>query len=249
MSRLANKKAVITGGTTGIGFATAQRFLEEGAQVIITGNNEERLQKAKEQLGGGVTTVKSNAADLSDIKKLAQKVKDEFGTIDALFVNAGIAPMAPLAEADEAHFDLVNNVNYKGLYFTVQALVPLMNKPGSIILNTSVVDQKGFAGMTVYSATKAAVRSLARTFAAELVGDGIRVNCVAPGPIETPIFGKMGIPEDQKDEMAKQMAQMVPMKRFGQPDEVAGAVVFFASDESSFITGQDLAIDGGMAAL
>ena len=191
--------------------------------------------------------MRADVSKLADIDRLFQETKARFGTIDVLFVNAGIAPIAPVEAATEAHFDEVFAINVKGLYFTVQKALPLLNDGASIVLNASVVDQKGMPGLSVYSASKAAVRSLARTFAAELIGRGIRVNAVSPGPIATPIYGRMGLPQEQLDGMAQGILGMVPMKRFGTPEEVAAAVAFLASSESSYMTGQEIAVDGGMA--
>ncbi len=247
MNRFTNKVAVITGGNSGIGLATARRLASEGARVVITGRDPSTLATAAREIGGDVLTVRADVSNLADIDRLFEETKTRFATIDVLFVNAGVAPVAPLEAVTETHFDEIFNINVKGLYFTVQKALPLLNEGASIVFNASVADQKGVAGMSVYSASKAAVRSLARTMAAELIGRGIRVNAISPGPIATPIFGRMGLSKEERDGMAQGIASMVPMKRLGTPEEVAAAVAFVASSEASFITGQEIAVDGGLA--
>ncbi len=184
-------------------------------------------------------------AKFADTDKLYAEVSQKLGKIDVLFVNAGVAKFAPLADTSEDLYDEQFDINIKGAYFTIQKALPFLNDGASIILNTSVAGQKGSAGATAYSATKAALRSLARTVAAELVGRGIRVNAVAPGPIVTPIFGRTGLPKEVFDEFAKELLAQVPMKRFGQPEEVAGVVAFLASQDASYITGVEINVDGG----
>lgn len=248
--RLAGKIAVITGGSTGIGLATAHTFIQEGASVIITGRTQETLDKASLEINNSrLTAIRSDASKLEDITALAESIKIDFGKVDILFANAGIAWLAPLELSDEAFFDAHFNTNVKGLFFTVQKIRPLMSKGGSIILNASAVVHKGFANMSVYSATKGAVRSLARTFSSELTAFGIRVNVVSPGPIETPLYGKMGLTEDQLQGMAAGFSELVPMKRFGVPSEIAKAVLFLASDDSSYMLGEEIIVDGGVAAI
>jgi NAD(P)-dependent dehydrogenase (short-subunit alcohol dehydrogenase family) len=245
MKRLEGKVAVVTGGNSGIGLATAKRFQEEGARVAISGRSKKTLDEAVKTIGNGVVAVQSDVSNLKDIDKLFAEVSRKLGKIDVLFVNAGIAKFAPLAETSESAFDEIFDINIKGAYFTIQKALPFLNDGASIILNTSVVDSNGTVGASAYSSTKAAMRSLARTAAAELVGRGIRVNTVAPGPIETPIFGKTGLPQEAIDEFAKGVKERVPMKRFGQPEEVAGAVAFLASQDASYITGVEINVDGG----
>lgn len=249
MKRFENKVVVITGGNSGIGLATAKLLSEEGAKVVISGRDQTTLAVAAEEIGGDVLAVRADVSRLAEIDRLFEQTKERFGKIDVLFANAGVAPVAPLESVTEAHFDEVFDINIKGVYFTVQKAVPLLNDGAAVILNASVVDQKGWAGLSVYSASKAGVRSLARTLAAELIGRGIRVNAVSPGPIATPIFGRLGLTQEQFDEMAQGIIGQVPMKRFGKPEEVASAVAFLASAESSYLTGQEIAVDGGLAQL
>ena len=245
MKRLEGKEAVVTGGNSGIGLATAKRLQEEGAKVVISGRSRKTLDEAVKTIGNGVVAVQSDVAKLTDIDKLFAEVSQKLGKIDVLFVNAGVAKFAPLADTSESLYDEQFDINIKGAYFTIQKALPFLNDGASIILNTSVAGEKGTIGASAYSATKAALRSLARTAAAELVGRGIRVNAVAPGPIVTPIFGKTGLPKEAMDEFAKDVLARVPMKRFGQPEEVAGAVAFLASQDASYITGVELNVDGG----
>jgi NAD(P)-dependent dehydrogenase (short-subunit alcohol dehydrogenase family) len=246
MKRLEGKVAVVTGGNSGIGLATAKRFQEEGARVAISGRSRKTLDDAVKTIGNGVLAVQSDVAKLSDVDKLYAEVSQKLGKIDVLFVNAGIAKFAPLAETSEALYDEQFDINIKGAYFTIQKALPFLNDGASIILNTSVVDSTGNPGTSAYSATKAAMRSLARTAAAELVGRGIRVNTVAPGPIVTPIFGKTGLPKEAFDALVGEIAAKVPMKRFGQPEEVAATVAFLASQDASYITGVEINVDGGL---
>jgi NAD(P)-dependent dehydrogenase (short-subunit alcohol dehydrogenase family) len=245
MKRLEGKVAVITGGNSGIGLATAKRLQEEGAKVAIAGRSSKTLAEAVKAIGNGVLAVQADVAKFTDIDKLYAEVSRKLGKIDVLFVNAGVAKFAPLAETSESTYDENFDINIKGAYFTIQKALPFLNDGASIILNTSVAGSTGAAGASAYSATKAALRSLARTAASELVGRGIRVNAVAPGPIVTPIFGRTGLSKEAFDEFAKEIIANVPMKRFGQPEEVAGAVAFLASQDASYITGVELNVDGG----
>ena len=246
MKRLEGKVAVVTGGNSGIGLAAAKRLQEEGARVAIAGRSKKTLDEAAKTIGNGVLAVQADVGKLADIDKLYAEVSKKLGKIDILFVNAGVAKFAPLAETSESVYDEQFDINIKGAYFTIQKALPLLNDGASIILNTSVVDKKGTAHASAYAATKAALRSLARTAAAELVGRGIRVNAVAPGPIVTPIMGRMGLPKETLDELTKEFAAKVPMKRFGQPEEVAGAVAFLASQDASYITGVEISVGGGL---
>jgi NAD(P)-dependent dehydrogenase (short-subunit alcohol dehydrogenase family) len=245
MKRLEGKVAVVTGGNSGIGLATAKRLQEEGARVAISGRSKKTLDEAVKTIGNGVVAVQSDVANLTDIDKLFAEVSQKLGKIDVLFVNAGVAKFAPLAETSESAFDETFDINIKGAYFTIQKALPFLNDGASIILNTSVVDSNGTVGASAYSSTKAALRSLARTAAAELVGRGIRVNTVAPGPIVTPIFGRTGLPKEAIDQFEKDVLTKVPMKRFGQPEEVASTVAFLASQDASYITGVEINVDGG----
>jgi NAD(P)-dependent dehydrogenase (short-subunit alcohol dehydrogenase family) len=244
MTRLKRKVAVVTGGSSGIGLATARRLHEEGARVAITGRSKKTLDNAVATLGNGVLAVQADVAKLSDLDKLYGEIAQKLGKIDVLFVNAGVAKFAPLAETSEATYDEQVDINIKAAYFTIQKALPFLNDGASIILNTSVVDSQGREGASAYAATKAALRSVARTAAAELVRHGIRVNAVAPGPITTPILSKTGLPQEAIDGFAKEIVSEVPMKRFGQPEEVAGAVAFLASSDASYITGVEINVDG-----
>jgi NAD(P)-dependent dehydrogenase (short-subunit alcohol dehydrogenase family) len=245
MKRLEGKVAVVTGGNSGIGLATAKRLQEEGAKVAIAGRSRKTLDEAVRSIGNGVVAVQADVAKLSELDKLYAEVSKKLGKIDVLFVNAGVAKFAPLAETSESLYDENFDINIKGAYFTIQKALPFLNDGASIILNTSVAGSTGNPGASAYSATKAALRSLARTAAAELVGRGIRVNTVAPGPIVTPILGRTGLPKEAVDEFTKRIVERVPMKRFGQPEEVAGAVAFLASQDASYITGVEINVDGG----
>jgi NAD(P)-dependent dehydrogenase (short-subunit alcohol dehydrogenase family) len=246
MRRLEGKVAVVTGGNSGIGLASAKRLLDEGARVAIAGRSQKTLDEAVKYLGNGTLAVQTDVAKLADLDKLYAAVSKKLGKIDILFVNAGVANFAPFADTTEQVYDTNFDINAKGAFFTIQKAIPFLNDGASIILNTSVAGQKGFGTAGSYGATKAALRSFARTAAAELVGRNIRVNTVAPGPIETPIFGRLGLDKSAIDEMAKGFVSLVPMKRLGQPEEVAGAVAFLASSDSSYITGVEINVDGGM---
>lgn len=246
MQRLKGKVAVVTGGNSGIGLATAKRLQDEGARVAISGRSRKTLDEAVKTIGNGVVAVQADVANLSDVDKLYAEVAEKLGKIDVLFVNAGISKFAPLAQTSESTYDEQFDINIKGAYFTLQKALPLLNDGASVIFNTSAADSKGTAGISAYSATKAALRSLARTAATELADRGIRVNAVAPGPIVTPIFDRIGLPREAFDEFAKNIVSQVPLKRFGQPEEVASAVAFLASQDASYITGVEINVDGGL---
>jgi NAD(P)-dependent dehydrogenase (short-subunit alcohol dehydrogenase family) len=246
MKRLQGKVAVVTGGNSGIGLASAKRLQDEGARVAIAGRSQKTLDEAVKFLGRDTLAVQADVAKLADVDKLYAEVSNKLGKIDILFVNAGVANFASFADTTEELYDKNFDINTKGAFFTIQKALPFLNDGASIILNTSVADRKGFETTGSYAATKAALRSFARTAAAELVGRNIRVNTVAPGPIETPIFGRLGLEKPVADEIVKSFAEKVPMKRLGQPEEVAGTVAFLASSDSSFITGVEINVDGGM---
>lgn len=247
MGRYSNKVAVITGGSTGIGFATARHFASEGGKVIITARGAKSLERAAAEIGPQAVPLVADTSKLADIDRLVERVK-ELGGLDFLFVNAGIARVSPLTAESEASYDEILNVNTKGAYFTVQKLAPHIHDGGSIVFNTSVVNVKGFEALSAYSASKAALRSLARTFATELLPRKIRVNAVSPGPIETGIFDKMGIPEESRADTAKHFTELVPMKRFGRAEEVARAALYLGFD-ATFTTGAELPVDGGLSQL
>ena len=249
MKRLQGKTAVITGGNSGIGLATAKEFVQQGARVVIFGRNKDTLDETAKAIGNGVVSVQGDVSKMQDLENLFSMVKEQFGSIDILFVNAGIGKFAPLETINEAFFDEVMAVNFKGAFFTVQKALPLLNRNASVILTTSITNQIGMQNSSVYAASKAALRSLARTLSAELVGKGIRVNAISPGPVETPIYGRMGMPKEALDEMAKGIQEQTPMKRFGNPDEVAKTVAYLASSDSSFMLGAEVVVDGGMSQL
>ena len=247
MERLKGKVAVITGGNSGIGLATAQRFADEGAHVFITGRRQSELDAATKQVGKNVTGVQGDVSNLADLDRLYATVKQEKGYIDILFANAGGGEFAPLGAITEEHFDKTFNSNVKGLLFTVQKALPLLQDGASIILNASITASKGMEAFSVYSATKAAVRSFARCWTLDLKNRKIRVNAISPGPIDTPGLSGLAQTEEQVQQMKSGLASSVPLGRLGTPDEIAKAVVFLASDDSSYVTGIELFVDGGMA--
>jgi NAD(P)-dependent dehydrogenase (short-subunit alcohol dehydrogenase family) len=248
MKKLEGKIAVITGGSSGIGLATAKRFVEEGAHVVITGRREKELKEAAASIGRNVMTVVGDVSRLEDLDRLYALVKEQHGHIDILFANAGAGTIAPLTVATEAHFDQTFDVNVKGLFFTVQKALPLFKDGGSIILNSSVSNVMGLPAFSAYAASKAAVRSFSRSWTQELKDRNIRVNTMSPGAIETPALATTtGLTAEQAEEAVAQFAAQIPMGRRGKPEEIAAALTFLASDESSYITGIDLAVDGGWA--
>lgn len=247
-NRLEGKTAVITGGNSGIGYATAKLFIQNGAKLAITGRNQETLDSASAELGENAIALNADTSDLGQAANVFETVNKKFGKIDVLFLNAGIAPLAPIEAATEELFDQVFDINVKGLYFNVQKALPYLNDGASIIFTTSAVVHKGNPNLSIYTASKGAVRALARAFAAELAPRGIRVNVVSPGPIETPIFGKMGLTDEQAAEMKVGFTSMVPMGRFGKADEIANAVLYLA-DGATYSTGSEIAVDGGFAQL
>ncbi|MHB8471878.1 MAG: SDR family oxidoreductase [Gammaproteobacteria bacterium] len=249
MARLSNKTALITGGTTGIGLATAKLFMEEGARVAITGQDAGRVAAAADALGPEAIAIRADVASASDMAAVAARLKSEFGGLDIVFANAGIAKVIPFVDVDDINIDSQIDVNFKGVIYTIKKMLPILRNPASIILTSTTATAQGFVGMSVYAATKAAVRSLARTLSAELVGQGVRVNVISPGPIETPIYGKLGLSPEAVQQMAESVLGKVPAGRFGQAVEVAKAALFFASDDSSYILGEDLLVDGGMATI
>ena len=247
--RLTNKVAVVTGGNSGIGLSIAKEFIAQGANVVIFGRNPETLTLAASELGSSAHAVQGDVSSTSHLERLVAETQNKFGKIDVLVANAGIATPAPIEQTTEETFDLISNINFRGLFFTIQKAIPALNDNASIVLTTSGVNQMGMPGLSVYSATKAAVRSFARTFSAELLPRGIRVNALSPGPIETPIFDRLGLPQDQLDQMADQILKQTPIGRFGRPEEMAKAALFLASDDSSYVVGAELVADGGISQL
>ncbi|HWB28470.1 MAG TPA: SDR family oxidoreductase [Chitinophagaceae bacterium] len=247
--KLANRVAVITGGNSGIGLATAKLFAAEGAKVVIAGRNKATIDAAVKDIGHGAMGMVSDVAQLSSIDALYEKVNTKLGKIDVLAVNAGIVMMGPVEAVTEEMFDLVTNINYKGVFFSVQKALPYLNDGASIIITSSTVAAKGLAGAGPYIASKAAERALVRVFAAELVSRNIRVNALSPGSIPTPIFEKAGFATEQVNEMESFFKQATPMKRLGTVDEMAKGFLFLASDDSSYMTGGDLLLDGGFSNL
>jgi NAD(P)-dependent dehydrogenase (short-subunit alcohol dehydrogenase family) len=245
--KFAGKVAIITGGSTGMGLATAKRFVQEGMDhVFITGRRKDALDRAVAEIGSSVTAVQGDVANLSDLDRLYGEVRKQNRKLDVIFANAGVAELAPFAAVDEKFYDLHFDANVKGMFFTVQKALPLLNDGGSIILTGSIADVKGFPSISVYSASKAAVRSFARTWTTELKDRRIRVNTISPGHIDTPIFNTW----QQGEALAKmkeELAKTVPLGRLGDPDEIAKAVSFLASDEASYVAGIELYVDGGVA--
>ncbi len=247
MGKLEGKIALITGGNSGIGLATAKQFVSEGAYVFITGRREPELAAAVKEIGRNVTGVQGDVSNLGDLDRLFAQIKREKGKLDIVFANAGVAKYAPFGTITEEHYDSIFGINVKGLLFTVQKALPLLPDGASIILNASVVASKGLSANSVYSATKAAVRSFARTWTTDLKDHRIRVNAVSPGPIETPGLKDLVASTGAGEERLKMISNNVPLGRLGKPDEIAKAVVFLASDDSSYVTGTELFVDGGFA--
>ena len=246
MKSLEGKVAVITGGSSGIGLATANIFQQAGAKVAITGRTQKTLDDAVRELGPNVLALRSDVSKLADLDKLFEAVTKKFGRIDVLFANAGIAKFAPVTDISETFYDEIFDINVKGVFFTIQKAIPFLNDAASIILNTSVASQSGLPNTSAYAASKAAVRSFARSIGAELAGRGIRVNVISPGPITTPIFDKMGLPKEAVEAFAANILPQIPLKRFGKPEEIGETALFLASSASSYITGVELNVDGGL---
>jgi NAD(P)-dependent dehydrogenase (short-subunit alcohol dehydrogenase family) len=247
MGKLNGKIALVTGGNSGIGLATAKAFIEEGAYVFITGRREKELSAALKQIGKNVTAVQGDVSKLADLDRLFAQIKREKGKLDIVFANAGVAKYAPLGKITEEFYNSIFDINVKGLLFTVQKALPLLRDGGSVILNASIVASKGLSSNSVYSATKAAVRSFARTWTTDLKARRIRVNAMSPGPIDTPGLNVLLASSETGEERKKMIPNTVPLGRLGTPDEIAKAVVFLASDDASYITGIELFVDGGFA--
>lgn len=249
MSKLKDKVAVITGANSGIGLATAKRFLEEGAKVVISGRRPAALEEATKDLEGDFITVVADVSKPEDNKNLVERAKETYGNIDVLFLNAGVAYPTPTSDISEDHYNTTMDINVKGPILATKEALPHLNDGGTILFTNSIVHQKGFEGMAVYSASKGALRAFSRVLATEVKSRGIRVNSIAPGPIETPIYNKMELPQEVVEEMGKGFASQVPLGRFGTSEEIANAALFLASDEASYINGIELEVDGGMSQL
>jgi NAD(P)-dependent dehydrogenase (short-subunit alcohol dehydrogenase family) len=246
MGRLKEKRALITGGSSGIGLETAKQFVVEGARVAITARSPESFETPRKEFGDAVLYIISDAGDPDGQRKLAGKIKDAFGSLDVLFVNAGVVELKPLDQWDEAAFDRSFHTNVRGPFFLIQALLPVFSNPASIILNASINAHIGMPNTSVYSATKGALLSLARTLSGELIPRGIRVNAVSPGPVATPLYSKLGLSAADLKATSEALQSQLPVKRFGKPSEIASAVVFLASNESGFTVGSELIVDGGL---
>ncbi len=247
--RFKGKVAVVTGGNSGIGLATAKAFAREGAQVAITGRNDATLGAAAKEIGPGALAIKADVSRLPEIATAMGRIKERFGRIDALFVNAGIGRFLSFEEVTEAFFDETMGTNLKGAYFTIQKAVPLLAQGAAVVLNGSVNAHMGMPNSSVYGASKAAVVHLAKTLSADLLARGVRVNVVSPGPVETPILERMGMSAEQLSQTKSWITGQVPLNRFAHPNEIAAAVLYLSSDESKFIVGTELVIDGGMIQL
>lgn len=245
MKKLENKVALITGGNSGIGLATAKLFKDQGAKVIITARSKQTFEGTQKEYGHFFDVVQTDISKNDELDRLYNHIKSKYGSLDVLFANAGVALFTPTTEVDEPFFDNQFNTNVKGLFFTVAKALPLLNKGSSVVLNASVVASKGMAGASVYAATKAAVRSFARTWTAEIPVENARFNVLSPGPIDTPIYGKLGMPADQLGAFAEQIKATLPAKRFGSSEEMAKVALFLASSDSSFICGAEIFADGG----
>ncbi|WP_109437624.1 SDR family NAD(P)-dependent oxidoreductase [Aquimarina sp. AU119] len=247
MKKLQDKVAVITGANSGIGLATAKLYLQEGAKVVISGRRQEALDEVSAELEGDFITIKADVSKAEDNKRLIEESTAKYGKIDILFLNAGIAPPTPTNEITEEHYDTLFNTNVKGPILATKEALPHITDGGTILFTNSVVTQKGFDGLGVYSATKGALRAYQRVLTSEVKSRGIRVNSIAPGPIATPIYDKMGLPQDVVEEMGKGFAQQVPLGRFGTSEEIAKSALFLASEDASYINGVELEIDGGLS--
>lgn len=249
MQKLLGKTALITGGNSGIGLTIAKMFLAQGAQVAITGRNAESLKQAVQAMGGEVLALQCDSSKVSDIETAMTTLQARWGQLDVLVVNAAIAGPAPFEAVSEAHFDELASVNFKGVFFTVQKALPLLSPQSSVIVTTSISNQMGSPNFSVYAACKAALRSLVQTLGLELIGRGIRVNAISPGPITTPMWGKFGLPDEAMQAVKDEVQRKSPIKRFGESEEVAQVAVFLASTDSSYIVGQEIVVDGGMSLL
>ena len=249
MKRFEGKNVLVTGGNSGIGLAAAAAFAKEGARVMFTGRDQATLDKAAAQLGGDAVAVRNDAGSVADGIHLARLIQQKGMLLDAVFINAGVARLAPLESTEEEMWDLSFNTNVKGPYFLIKALLPLLNPGASLVLNGSINAHIGMPNTSVYAASKAALISLAKTLSSELLSKGIRVNVVSPGPVQTPLYGRLGLPAEQLSEAAAGILTQIPLKRFGTPDEIASAVLYLASAESAYMVGSEMVADGGMSQL
>ena len=247
--RFKDKVAVVTGGNSGIGLAAAKAFVREGAKVAITGRSDTTLKAAQKELGPDVLVIKADMSRVPEIAAAMARIKDRFGRIDALSVNAGIGRFVPFEEVTEEFYDETMATNLRGAFFTIQKAVPLLSRGAAVVLNASINAHMGMPGSSVYGASKAAVVNLAKTVSADLLQRGVRVNVVSPGPVTTPILDRMGLPEEQTRQIKERITEQVPLKRFGHPDEIAAAVLYLSSSESAFVVGTELVVDGGMIQL
>ena len=250
--RFANKVAAITGGNSGIGLATAKHFKREGARVAIFGRNKQKLDEAAAEIGEGVLAFKGDIANLNDLESFFTAIKDEpgFGRVDHLVVNAGVCQIASIDEIDESHYDFQMDVNLKGSFFTIKKSLPLFPEHGgTIVIVSSIVIHRGWAGYSIYTATKAALRSFARTLSTDLLPKKIRINTVSPGGVDTPIITTMGIPPEEMEKSRQDFIQTVPLKRYGTPEDMSNAITFLSSQESSYIIGEEIIVDGGVVTL
>lgn len=247
MDRLKGKTALITGGTSGIGLAAARLFRSEGARLAVTGRNPERLAAAQAELGSETLVIPSEASNLSEIDSLMEQVKNHFGQLDVLFLNAALSSPAPIEQVSEAQFDKIIGVNFKGVFFTIQKALPLLGKNSSVIVTTSITNRTGSPNFSVYGASKAALRSLVQSLGLALISRGIRVNAINPGPIDTGGFNRLPLPQDVFKAIKNDIEGKSPIKRFGTPEEVAKVALFLASDDSAYVVGEEIVVDGGIS--
>ena len=246
MARLNGKRALITGASSGIGLETLRHFVAEGARVAITARSEKSFEAVRQEFGDTVVCIASDAGDTKGQKEVAEILQAQFGGLDAVFINAGVADLRSMAQWDEEGWDRCFQINVRGPFFLIQALLPLLANPASVVLNASINAHIGMPNSSVYGASKAALLSLARTLSGELISRGIRLNAISPGPISTPLYGKLGLSEADLNHVAGTLMQQVPARRFGTPAEIASAVVYLASDESAYMVGGEMIIDGGL---
>lgn len=246
-AKLQGKTALVTGGTSGIGLASAKLFVQHGARVLVTGRDPVGLERAQEELGGDAMVLRSDAGEVSEIDSLMRCAKENLGQLDVLFLNAAVAIPVPFELVSEQQFDQSMAINLKGVFFTIQKALPLMSGNASIIATTSIANRKASAPFSVYGASKAALRSLVLSLSPMLIERGIRFNAISPGPIDTPMFDRFGLPEEMVEARKREMRAKSPIKRFGTPEEVAKVALFLASDDSSYMTGDEIVVDGGMS--